>query len=302
MESKLSHSIVITTHNRAKELRETLQRMKQLTQGQPVEYIVYNDASTDETKQILNNFKDVRIINGIKNIGLIAARNILMQEARGEYILSLDDDSNIVNKNFMHNIENYFIENPRCAVIATRIFWGKTFPDNYTINEQITTVKSFVGCGHIWRKSAWLNIVEYPEWFQFYGEEDFASINLFINNWEVNYVPNIVVHHRVDLLARKGDKDNFRRAKLSLRSGWFLILLFYPLMSIPRIMIYTIWVKIKNRVFKGDFNALWVIFAAQWDVIVNMPKILSNRNPMTKKEFITYKKLEETKVYWKPNL
>jgi hypothetical protein len=40
-------------------------------------------------------------------------------------------------------------------------------------------LQSFVGCGHVWRMDAWRTIENYPEWFYFYGEEDFASYLLF---------------------------------------------------------------------------------------------------------------------------
>jgi hypothetical protein len=41
----------------------------------------------------------------------------------------------------------------------------------------VENVKSFVGCGHAWRMKAWHEIPNYPEWFEFYGEENYASLS-----------------------------------------------------------------------------------------------------------------------------
>ena len=126
-------------------------------------------------------------------------------------------------------IERYFNVNQKCGVISCRIFWGKLLPDNFESNEKPGRVKGFVGCGHVWNMKSWRDIPNYPDWFVFYGEEDFASFHLFKNNWEINYVPEILIQHRVDNKSRKNSKDFRLRMRRSLRSGWYLYFLFYPL-------------------------------------------------------------------------
>lgn len=58
------------------------------------EILVYNDGSTDDTLQYIEDFKDsanVKIINQT-NVGLSATRNRGIEDAKGEYILFLDGD------------------------------------------------------------------------------------------------------------------------------------------------------------------------------------------------------------------
>lgn len=59
-----------------------------------VEILIVNDASTDNTKTILDSLKEprVRIINLDKNIGRSAARNLAIDRAKGEYVAMLDAD------------------------------------------------------------------------------------------------------------------------------------------------------------------------------------------------------------------
>src|SRR5690606_9831460 len=113
--------------------------------------------------------------------------------------------------------EDWFLSHNDCAVIGFRIYWGKKEPIRKTTYQQPYRVQGFVGCGHAWRMAAWHLIPDYPEWFQFYGEEDFASWHLFLANWSVDFVPGILIQHRVDLKERKKQEDYKTRLRRALR-------------------------------------------------------------------------------------
>ncbi|MBC7606167.1 MAG: glycosyl transferase, partial [Burkholderiales bacterium] len=132
------------------------------------------------------------------------------------------------------------------------------------------------------------------------GEENFASYQLFKKNWKVFYLPEVLVHHRVDIKARKKNKDYVERQRRSLRSGWYLFFLFYPITKIPRVLSYSLWMQFKTKVFKGDLKVLQAIFLALLDLVLNIPRILKNSNRLTTKEFEVYKKLSATRLYWQP--
>jgi GT2 family glycosyltransferase len=146
----------------------------------------------------------------------------------------------------------------------------------------------------------WRAIPNYPEWFVFYGEENFASYQLFKKNYEIHYLPEVLVNHRVNVKARRDNADYMIRLRRSLRSGWYLFFLFYPLSMIPQKMGYSLWIQIKYKVFKGDFKALQAIVLALLDLVWAIPRILKNSNRFTKKEYETYSQLSETKIYWQP--
>jgi len=62
----------------------------------PVEIIVVDDASTDETVAVLKKFASrhagVRILCNPKNAGIAVVRNQIIAEARGEFLAFFDDD------------------------------------------------------------------------------------------------------------------------------------------------------------------------------------------------------------------
>jgi glycosyltransferase involved in cell wall biosynthesis len=276
--------------------------MQSIIDREDVEFIICDDGSTDGTATyVATHFPKINLIRNEVSKGYLFNRNKLLNTCKGIYAISLDDDANFLSENPLEEIEKHFIENNNCGLIAFRIFWGKELPKSITSDEEIEQVKGFVGCGHAWRIETWKKIPNYPEWFGFFGEESFASFELYKKNFEVHYLPSVLVHHRVDVIARKSNNDYQWRLRRSLRSGWYLFFLYYPLKMIPRKIVYTLWIQIKTKTFKGDLKATIAILQAIGDVFVNLLKILKQRNKLTNQEYNNYLKITETKIFWKPN-
>lgn len=297
----IKFSIVITTFNRLNDLEITLKSLEVLINRDDVELIVCDDCSNDGTAEFLRKeYHQHHLILNKKSKGLIHNRNILNNQSKGEYIISLDDDACFLSENVLFEIEEAFFKYQNCGVQNLRIFWGKNKPKNISTNEKYILNKGFVGCGHVWRKSAWKSIVKYPDWFVFYGEEDFASFQLLKKNWDIIYNPKVLVHHRVDIKSRKKNKDYRLRLRRSFRSGWYLYFLFYPINEIPRRLFYTLLQQIIKKTFKGDIRATVAILQAIFDVIYNFPRLIKNANRLTSQEFKEYQQLPDTKLYWRP--
>lgn len=297
----IKFSILITTKNRLEDLKVTLHHLNPLLLLESVECVVYDDASIDGTFDYLkDNFPNLILFKNEKSLGLIHNRNVLLNNCSGDFAISLDDDAHFLSENVIENIVNYFENHSKCGVIACRIFWGKTSPISIVTNEISQRVKGFVGCGHVWNMKSWRDIPNYPEWFVFYGEEEFASYQLFKKDWEVHYVPEILVQHRVEVKARKKDSDYAQRQRRNFRAGWYLYLLFHPWTIIPKKLAYTLWIQIKTKVLKGDGRATKGLLLALLDVFINFPRLLKESNRFTTKEYKKYSKLEPTKIYWRP--
>ena len=295
-------SILITTKNRKKDLEYTLEKIAHLLDRKEIVCIICDDGSSDGTANFIQTkYPAIQFIQNQKSKGLIFSRNRLLDLVKTEFAISLDDDAHFITENPFEALVRHFDQNAACGLIALRIFWGKESPINIVSNEETARVKGFVGCGHVWRMKAWLDIPNYPEWFIFYGEEDFAAYQLFKNNWEIHYLPEVLVHHRVDIKARKNEKDYYVRIRRSLRSGWYLMLLFYPKRLIPKMLLYTLWIQIRNKPLKGDILSLFYIFRALLDVLYNFNKLKIYKNRLSMKEYLEFKKLNDTNIYWKPN-
>lgn len=294
-------SILITTKNRLSDLAFTLGKIQYLLDQKDVVCLICDDGSTDGTASFLQaEYPEIQLIQNSKSKGLIYSRNRLLSIVKTEFAVSIDDDLHFITRNPLEIIRLSFKQNPEVAVLGFRIFWSKTEPISTATIEQSMPMQSYAGGAHAFRMEAWRDIPQYPNWFIFYGEENFASYHLFKKGWKIHYLPEVLVNHRVDLKLRKNNVDYVVRSRRALRAGWYLFLLFYPLKKIPRKMAYSLWMQFKLKVFKGDFKALQAIFLAVLDVVWNTPIILKNRNRLSLQEYNAYIKLPETKIYWQP--
>lgn len=83
-------SVIIPTYNRAKLLPQALDSVLSQTY-QDFETIVVDDGSSDNTAEVVSQYKQIRYIRQ-ENRGTAAARNKGILEARGELIAFLDSD------------------------------------------------------------------------------------------------------------------------------------------------------------------------------------------------------------------
>jgi glycosyltransferase involved in cell wall biosynthesis len=88
-----SVSIVIPTYNRAGHIGQAIQSVLAQT-FEDFEVLIVDDASTDNSEEIILGFNDGRILylRRNNNGGAAAARNTGIQAARGEFIAFLDSD------------------------------------------------------------------------------------------------------------------------------------------------------------------------------------------------------------------
>lgn len=294
-------SILITTKNRLEDLIFSLNKISHLIKEHDVECVIFDDGSMDGTSNYISqNYPEIILHTNKKSKGYLYCRNKMLNETKADFAISLDDDAHFITHQPLEIISDFFTQNPKAGLLGFRIFWSKENPVSVSSNDFSIRVKSFVGCAHVWRMSAWREIPDYPEWFVFYGEEDFASYQLFKKDWEIYYVPEVLVHHRVNIVARKKNADYSLRLRRSLFSGWNLYFLFLPVKYIPKKIIYSVWMQLKLKVFKGDWEALSALLLAVINLFLALPKIIKNSNRLKDAEYIKYQNLESAKIYWKP--
>jgi GT2 family glycosyltransferase len=294
-------SILITTYNRLEELKYTLKSLESFLKD-GIQIIICDDASTDNTSLFIQEkYPEIQLLVNPVNKGLIYSRNLLMTQVQTPYAISLDDDACFLSSDPLERIVEYFEEKQNCGVIAFRIYWGKEKPLNNFSEGDPEPVKSFVGCGHVWRMQAWNEIPNYPDWYRFYGEENFAALELFKAGWEVHYLPSVLVHHRVDNKARKKDADYYLRARRSLRADWYNYYIFYPKRKLVRLFLYSIKAQVLKAKKRKDIKVLKNLFLALGDIAVNLSRLKKNRNSLTITKYNEWKELPDARIYWKSN-
>lgn len=86
-------SVIMSVYNSEKYLYDSINSILIQTMND-FEFIILNDASTDNSKKIIESFNDRRIkhINNAHNRGLTKSLNVCIKLAKGEYIARMDAD------------------------------------------------------------------------------------------------------------------------------------------------------------------------------------------------------------------
>jgi len=163
-------SIVITCHNYARYLGRAIRSA--ISQNYPknkYEVLVVNDASTDETREIMESFLGyVRPIHCENNMGLAAARNIGIKRAIGQYVVYVDADD-YIGKNlilveylFLRDHKNWDAVSCNYAVI-----------DNHgNILEEKNGEEEPIACGIMFRSDRLFEIGLYDPSFRIMEEKE----------------------------------------------------------------------------------------------------------------------------------
>ena len=112
-------SVIIPTYNRARFLKEALESVLAQTY-RPLEIIVVDDGSTDETPRVVTAFS-VRHVRGPRR-GVVAARNRGILLARGEFLAFLDSDDLWLPEKISRQVA-FFEEHPKAVAVQTEEIW-----------------------------------------------------------------------------------------------------------------------------------------------------------------------------------
>lgn len=290
-------TLLIPTKNRRHDLEITLNSLKD-SDLYHLKCVICVDGSTDDTVKFLKeNHPNIKLLINQKSLGIHATRNRLFNSLETPFAICLDDDANFITTNFLQELLQYFHDNESVGLVSFCNFWGKEFKIKNRLVNETERVRSFAALAFAIRTKAWHSIPNLPEWFIFYGEEDFISINLLLKNWQVHYYSKILVHHRVNLKIRRKQSDHLIRTRLALRSGWFLYFMYYPIIEAFIHIAYSVYSHLKRRLRSKDYIAILAIFQSSFDFIIKLPKLLHSRNPLRMDQYKFYKELNEPRIF-----
>jgi glycosyltransferase involved in cell wall biosynthesis len=117
-------SILIPTYNRSNYVVESVQSVIGQT-NQDFEIIISNNASTDNTKKILQKLKEkdkrIEVFNQKKNLGSGGNVEFLLSKPKGKYVVILFDDDKL-HEGFLSEVSRIFKEND-VDYVYTNSFW-----------------------------------------------------------------------------------------------------------------------------------------------------------------------------------
>jgi glucosyl-dolichyl phosphate glucuronosyltransferase len=237
-------SAVICSYNRARFIIDAVESIfRQDYDRSLYEVIVVDNNSTDNTLQVLADYKDTHPEYNFRfvteaNQGVAYARNRCAQEAKGEIVAYLDDDSK-AQPGWLKYITEFFDEHPDVYSIGGRIipYFLTETPDWYSKYffglvgrfDQGNDVKRLTGqrypCGAnmAFRKKVFEEIGYFNTALGRSGkgllanEEKDIYMRILQHGEKVYYLPEVEVLHAVE--ANKFDKDYVRRHSMGIGGG-----------------------------------------------------------------------------------
>lgn len=198
-------SICIASYNQSEYLEDAIESCFNQTMC-PHEILICNDGSTDNSLEIAQRymFKDlpliespVRVINQV-NKGLSSARNTLIMNATGDYILFLDADD-ILKENAVERITREINETNADIVAPSFQEFGKSNREvilqGFTMEDLKTANR--LGYFSTIRRSCLQAIGGYSPKMKWGFEDYHLWFDLFSRGFSVAVVPEILVMYRV---------------------------------------------------------------------------------------------------------
>ena len=195
-------SVVMSVYNGEQYLREAIDSI--LNQSfTEFEFIIINDGSTDNSLQIIESYKDERIVLiNQSNTGLAKALNIGIEKSRSNFIARMDaDDISLPDR--LQKQYDFLEQHHECVAVGGNAEvidrdGNYVFTSNQVLNwEEIKNnlpVDPSFHSSTMYRKTAFDKVGGYPE---IYGIEDSVFFNKLAKVGELRNLPDVLIKYRL---------------------------------------------------------------------------------------------------------
>lgn len=251
-------SIAVITWNRAKQLVEALESCFACELPQNTEFIIIDNASTDDTAEVVNSLSQqcafpVYYEKMSENLGVGRGRNYAFSRSRGDYVYFMDDDAYIDkgNLDFFLKAIQYLDENPSIITLTSQIYdlvWKSNRVNRVGPSIKFGLYRLYMFCGgsHFLRKSFWGNSTPYfPNKYGF--EEILPSLRVADAGYINAFASDLLVIHNP--LKNKWNFNDDKNAELVISELVYQKVIksnLYPKMCYPLIsLVY--WCRAKKH-------------------------------------------------------
>ncbi len=206
-----SITVAIVTRNRAHDLRECLQSLVQQTVSL-AHIIVINNASSDNTSEIIQNFEKLLPVREIfeKKVGYPDVYNRALKEVKTTWIAFIDDDcvadirwySEVVKATKLYTgytailgtSTNYYSKNPyACAMQFSNEWWRRqSITGTQIIDYMCLDSRNIVYNGQFLKK----HHIKFDKLFIGGGEDSDLGLQIKHKRLQVVFVGRMIVHHK----------------------------------------------------------------------------------------------------------
>jgi glycosyltransferase involved in cell wall biosynthesis len=277
-------TVVITTRNRKEDLRRAIQSC--LGQDTDIEVLVFDDASTDGTSEMVQrDFPKVRLITIKKRSGLIVLRSRGFWEAQTPIVFSIDDDARFTDPSTVREALKAFTEDATLGALALRYTEpNRTARQGYMREVPSgTQLRNYIGCAHAIRVDVAKKLGGYREYLVHQGEERDLSIRMLHAGYSVRYLNSPPIVHEPSPI-----RDHNRLAYLGHRNTFLFDVINVPFPNVVGRLSADVLLLLKHRITLRTFpsrvyNTFRSLVACLW--------FLPKRAPVSRETYRLYKSL-----------
>lgn len=218
----MTFTVMISTRDRCAEVAITCSKLAGLLPP-PDEVLICADGCRDETIEMLRlKFPRFKVFQNQSALGDIGSRDRMLRVAHGDVVLSIDDDSYPLQRDFLRKLERAFEEHPEAAVIVfPELRDGNTFSAaDKTDQSRGHYVSAYANCAAAMRRKFYLERSGFPEFFTHMYEEPDYALQCYAAGSAVWFEPALTVRHHVSPINRKPIKRHHSNARNELWSVW----------------------------------------------------------------------------------
>jgi GT2 family glycosyltransferase len=201
-------SFAILSYNRKEYVRKALESILQ-QRYEPIEIVVVDNNSSDGTEDLFVtefNQPNIKFVQLTNNLGVSVGRNVVMGMAKGELLIIIDDDAEIIDVDATCLVVEKFSCDPQIGALAFKItdYGTREIQKGYRINRDRTLDLEaefenwgFRGAGHAMRKEVFEKVGPYPDYSPWGHEELDICLKILDAGYKIIYFPRIeIIHHR----------------------------------------------------------------------------------------------------------
>lgn len=242
-----SITAVICNYNGEAYLSRCVEALRR--QDRPLdEIVVVDNASTDGSLELLaREFPDVRVVHAGGNLGAAEGRNVALREARGEWVLLVDNDA-MLDPDVLGKLESAALADPKAVVLQPRSVFASepervhydggefhyaglfALRNFYTlrteaVGEGTVEVPGAVSVALLCRRELLIELGGFDERYFILFEDLDLSYRLRLAGHRILSVEDAICHHDAGTAGISFRAGNYpkRRAWLHARNRWWYL-------------------------------------------------------------------------------
>jgi len=292
-------SVIIPNYNGKIHLKECFNSL-QMMEFENYEIIMVDNASNDGSVEFVkDSFPEIVVLPLKKNYGFAEGCNLGVQKAKGEYIVFLNNDTNVdalwlkelvmaaekYGENHIYSSKVLFYDDPETlntigGIITPMgsgldIHFGKKDVAEYN---KVRFVGSPSGCSMLLKKSLFLEMGGFDkDYFAYLEDVDFGW-RCWLKGHKTYYIPQSTLYHKYGSTGGKRDTP-FRVFNVQKNRLYNILKNF----SLPNLLwgfiISAVFdlVRIFTFIVHGDFSLISAVLRGDYAFVKGIPKTLSKR-------------------------